>query len=530
MNIFELTKNLLKDGEIERAIEMLYVLNLDAQTKSDCTILSSQYNTLRSESSKGLIASEEHARQMNRIIHNINNIIEIFSTKEEPILKTDLFDLYDDIKWVEFNDSLDSSTTKLSNYYNQSNTDLDKEKCLRYVSNLYFRILDKYGQGTSSKFILNFDQKNEQRSLINSSGFDIYKIVIDLFLSGIPEVPHFYGLTSFKSSDLFDQKDILVFLVSLLHINKKGYTSNVIDVLTSLGLKISESNFYPLYYLLGQCYRKSNRLVEALSYFNRGILLVESIPNPSLHDLLVLSELYRGIATVNRKKSQTNVSSNDYEKIERYFRKSQTVLDQISSTFTNLTRSDLQSYNKVASDIWFSYGYFNFEYFFNQESNFTTIDTASANAIIEKFQNSLTLNPSFSAPLSRIALLRLYLSDTYESIVNFHSVYDSDNQYLEKKNDQERKFTLIWVSLAILLISTNFEIKFQEIIAFDQVKKYIDRSFEAGASIGIAECHLNDLKILLKIFSHVHKISMAEEPSIVEILKKYNDYYMSIKH
>lgn len=526
-------KNLLSQGLIEKALEAIRKKVNGTNFEDEIILFKAELQNLKEKEEQNIISNEGYTVDRNGIIKRILSTINELNTHgycsehQEGIKKTILKDS-DEIKEI---------AEKYAENYNNGKDFKEREKTLQKIISIY--IDNKNRVNAAKNFIRAFDKKvDKNKKIFKYAGTKLnrYPLIINCLKNGIPQVPHFFGMLNFTARDMLEQPALPLSLNILKLIEKKGkgYKAAYKEITSKSYIdSIIETDFYFYYYLLGQVYRKNNFLQDAISIFERGIILVNSKKEMKETDLLLLCELHRGMATAYRKLK--NGASTEGEKI-KYHKNSTKNYREARKIFADKLKNTSLSAKKVGSDIYFSHGYFEFENFFNHEDIFKKIEIGKAKKIRSIFDESYALNPQYTAPLARKAIIEMYMGEFEKSYRGFSNVYRIDNLYLRQKSDNERVMAQIWVGIAILELeklapSCKGIQKVDIAYLLNLIKSYkipkIHSSPIANISGGILECHTYDLGVVIQAL-RLHS-KLEENYTFYENNQLITAYWQTVK-
>lgn len=511
MKIIEQIKSLIRLDKTGEALDLLLEKYPSDNTSS---MLLSQFNNLNREIINGTIKPEFAVLRLNGIKYNVLTFLDLIITQTQNPNSTPP-------KWLKTTSGREEHAEELADDYNNLDEN-GKEEILAFVFSIY---IENYSRNKNKviDFITKFDKYVEQDKKffhVDINGPNIYEETIKLLKIGLPQVPHFYGLLKITPSDLLEESGFIIFLRILENIENHGYKSTL-SFLNELDEKYSfNTNFLPYYYAYGLVYRKNNLFEKAIAKFKRGVDLIKAEQANDINKSLLLCELLRGIATVYRKKSTKTNDQDEAQKFQQkadeHYLKAKNVFDEIEESENIL---DNYGVREIGSDIYFSYGYFKYEIFFTGENSFIKDRKRESECeqIKDLFEKSYSLNPLFTAPMSRVGIINLFLEDWASAYSNFLIVKDADQSFLKYNKDSERLMTSLWVEVSLYHLHSEFRIGSDINQSLEGIKKIFYDIQSKEIAISILECHLFDFNTILRIFTSIDR--KVTERTIISYLK-----------
>lgn len=355
-------------------------------------------------------------------------------------------------------------------------------------------------------FSFNDNVKKSKRYLphYEYSSIDIYSAIIETLKNGLPKPTHFSRIYELRPNDLLRNPAYAKMLNAMAYMEKDKH-SNAKEILNSLkGLGIVE-NCCLYQNLLAKSNRKLNNLPSARNNYSIALdLIVEGKPDKNCPCLKHCNktaleiELNRGIGTVYRELDNYKDSLTSFEKA------------------IEIGKSQGSEYNKELSQVYYSLGYLKFEKLFEQ---LTDTSDRAIYEVIEDFEYSFNANKNFMAPLSRMAIVKLYQKEFDEAYSDFTKVIEKD---INKHSlGIEAEITISWCYISIYhLWNSKFINSYDRdyIVPPIEIDKRIDSVLAQNPDIATLKCHANDIEIIFKIFNYLNK--PIEDKILISILEK----------
>jgi tetratricopeptide (TPR) repeat protein len=280
---------------------------------------------------------------------------------------------------------------------------------------------------------------------ILSHDVDLYAEIIVLLLEGLPKTPHMPGLDRVRPQELVDNPAYCIMLQAMKCM-EKDY-EKALERLQSIrrNERVATCGLYRC--LLIQCYGKLGRSSEARDEAEAAVREIEawkSAGNSSCKcatcrsaegPTLLLMESCRALGSIHRISGNTPAAEARFRRALRLFEKSLRSFNRADAAYDDLL--------KKGSDIYFSYGYFLFEKYFNNPAP----PAGLAAEVVARLTRSYKLDCRNSAPLSRIGIIKLAQCD-YEGAGS--ALFDADRQlrFGRDRLNLEERFIEVWVALA----------------------------------------------------------------------------------
>ena len=236
--------------------------------------------------------------------------------------------------------------------------------------------------------------------------------------------------------------------------------------------------------LKAKSYRKTDMFNNAKASYDNGIKFIEKGWPHELcpcfekcNENALKLELYRGLGTVYRKLK-------DFRQAEASFIKA-------------LEFSTPENASEI-SQVYFSYGYLLFEEAFKEVP---VLKVDELNKSFDNFNKSYSLNPKFTAPLSRLAIISLYEKEYIKSYGYLLKVFELDS--LNRQN-VENDLTHVWCNIIkYQLINSGLINEIMEMTP-ENIRNDFQKALNKDPDIATLECHFFDTQVVFEIFKYLN--------------------------
>jgi tetratricopeptide (TPR) repeat protein len=282
-------------------------------------------------------------------------------------------------------------------------------------------------------------------TVIMSHGINLYGEIITLLLGGLPKTPHMPGLDRVRPLELVANPAYCVMLQAM-KLMENDYRK-ALERLQSIRKDplVATCGLYRC--LLIQCYGKLGLSSDARHEAEAAVRDIEawmrlgkstcncSNCRSTEGSTLLLMEACRALGSIHRVSGNIAAAEARFEQALSLFEKSRDSFNQADAAFDDLL--------KKGSDIYFSYGYFLFEKYFNDK----VPPAALAAEVVARLARSCELDCRNSAPFGRIGIVKLALCDHEGADSAFYDATRRLHFGRETLNLEER-FVEVWVALA----------------------------------------------------------------------------------